>query len=49
MKKDDIKNGMREQLFSNIQRIGFAEKIMKGEGNFSELFDCAPIESHGIN
>ena len=42
-------NGMREKLFSNSEKTGFSEQLIKGEGDFSDLLDRARIESHDTN
>ena len=40
---------MHQQLFSDSQRLGFAKKLIRGDGHFSNLFERVPREEYGLN
>ena len=48
MKIDEHANKMHAHLFSDNQRVGCAEQLAKGGGNFANLFEQAPVESHDL-
>ena len=38
-----------DQLFSNSTRIGFAEQLIRGEGNFAHPHDKVPIDTNWLS
>ena len=49
MKQDVLIASMHKLLFSNSTRMGCAEQFLKGDGPFASIFECVPVETHGIS
>ena len=46
IKNDELIGKRCDHLFSNSTRIGFAEQLIRGEGNFAHPHDKVPIDTN---